>query len=507
MRRPLSTAALVLLLVVTLLGQVGAAPQASLPSSTNTPGEPTTLVPPTRTPPTEAPTNAPTEPLVVTDKPKTTKPATKPPDEPPPPTTVGVTTPAPAQKETTTEPPTTSTPITTTTRPMASPVSVSTPAPTDAPSMPSDAEAGDSAINSTKAPSTKQPTTPPTTTATADASSGLSTGTTVGLASGGGLAVAFATYLVVRRKKKKKKKKKRAATSSDPSSKATISTSTDELNWTALQPFKVSLSEITLTKALAAGAFGEVWLGTYHHQVVAVKTCLNNKASRKNLQNFIDELALMGTFSCPYIVTMVAAAWTRPTDLKAVLEYMNLGDLRDFLADTTPATFSWKNKLECALNIAKALVYLKERQVIHRDLKSRNVLLDSERGTKLADFGISREDSENTMTAGVGTYRWMAPEVLTFKYYTIAVDVFSFGVLLSELDTHQIPYTDVRNDLGQPISDTALVGMVLYNGLRPTFSGACLPWLKELALRCMNTVAEDRPEPSEIVDIIESQLR
>ncbi|KAF0689647.1 Aste57867_18920 [Aphanomyces stellatus] len=211
----------------------------------------------------------------------------------------------------------------------------------------------------------------------------------------------------------------------------------------------------------------------------------------------------MGTFHGPYIVSMMAAAWTRPTDLKAVLEYMNMGDLRDFLADTTPATFSWKNKLDCGLSIAKALVYLKEKQVIHRDLKSRNVLLDSEKGTKLADFGISREDSENTMTAGVGTYRWMTPEVLTFKYNTIAVDVFSFGVLLSELDTHQIPHTDVRNDQGQPMSDTALVGMVLYNGLRPTFSGACLPWLKELALRCMNTVAEDRPEPGEIVDIIE----
>ncbi|KAF0684727.1 Aste57867_23313 [Aphanomyces stellatus] len=111
----------------------------------------------------------------------------------------------------------------------------------------------------------------------------------------------------------------------------------------------------------------------------------------------------------------------------------------------------WQAKLECALSVAKALVYLKERQVIHRDLKSRNVLLDSDKGTKLADFGISRrhDEDEQSMTMGVGTYRWMAPEVLAFRHYTIAVDVFSFGVLLSELDTHQIPYSDKQSGHGK----------------------------------------------------------
>ncbi|KAF0689650.1 Aste57867_18923 [Aphanomyces stellatus] len=361
--------------------------------------------------------------------------------------------------------------------------------------------------------------TPDTTTSASNGggtSTSLSVGATVGISIGGVLVIALLAYVLVRRWRRRALASGGAASSfiistSKKSNSAgtggsSSSTNASELNWKALETCKVALEDIALTKVLAAGAFGEVWLGEFRGDVVAVKTCLANKSSRKNLQHFIDELSLMATLESPHIVRLVAAAWTRPTDLKAVLEYMNMGDLRDFLADTTPATFSWKNKLDCGLSIAKALVYLKEKQVIHRDLKSRNVLLDSERGTKLADFGISREDSENTMTAGVGTYRWMAPEVLTFKYYTIAVDVFSFGVLLSELDTHQIPYTDVRNDQGHPISDTAIVGMVLYNGLRPKFSGACLPWVENLALRCMATDPDERPEPTEIVRVIATEL-
>ncbi|KAG9408422.1 hypothetical protein AC1031_021661 [Aphanomyces cochlioides] len=274
--------------------------------------------------------------------------------------------------------------------------------------------------------------------------------------------------------------------------------------WLQLEAYRMNVAAIELEKRIAMGSFGEVWLATFQNQVVAVKTC--SHTSSLEIQSFVDELLLMSTFKSPYIVTFMGAAWTKPTDVKAILEYMNLGDLRQFLADTTPSSFSWPAKLECALNVARALVYLKSKHVIHRDLKSRNVLLDSAKGTKLGDFGISRLDSNESMTTGVGTYRWMAPEILTFRRYTAAVDVYSFGVLLSELDTHQVPYSDVQTQNGHAVSDGSVICRVIQSHFRPSFSRECPPWLFALASQCMLEDPTHRPEPSAIVVCLEDQL-
>ncbi|RHY50683.1 hypothetical protein DYB34_013336 [Aphanomyces astaci] len=290
------------------------------------------------------------------------------------------------------------------------------------------------------------------------------------------------------------------------------SSSEPSLNWSHLEPFKIPLEDIVLVHPLAAGAYGEVWLGQYHHQRVAIKTCLASRASRKHLQSFINELSLIGSLQSRHIVKLLGAGWFRPTDLLAVLEYMNLGDLREYLNDHHPGpdhhSKQTLDKVKVAMSIANALAYLHAKRIIHRDLKSRNVLLDDTKGAKLADFGIARTYSvdETMSTAAAGTYRWMAPEVLMFKQYTIAVDVYSFGVVLSELDTHAVPYSHVRNDKGHAVSDTALLAMVLYHNLRPTFSATCPPWLSELALKCMDSDPAQRPEPAEIVAILNAQM-
>ncbi|KAF0691297.1 hypothetical protein As57867_017380, partial [Aphanomyces stellatus] len=128
------------------------------------------------------------------------------------------------------------------------------------------------------------------------------------------------------------------------------------LNWQGLQLHQINIDDICITKRLAAGAYGILYLATYQDQLVAVKTC--TKTTLPDIQAFFDELALLATLTSPTIVTLVGVAWTKATDLKAVLEYMNMGDLRDVLAKTTSATLPWQAKLECALSVAKALVYL-----------------------------------------------------------------------------------------------------------------------------------------------------
>ncbi|CAK5249847.1 unnamed protein product [Aphanomyces euteiches] len=184
---------------------------------------------------------------------------------------------------------------------------------------------------------------------------------------------------------------------------------------TQLSTIRLDVKQIRFEKKLGFGAFANVWLGFCQDEMVAIKKLHSYRRSVDQLKAFVDEINLMASFNSPYIVKLIGAAWTRPVDIHCVMEFMDSGDL--------------KNYLEIHKSIR--LVYLHSMDIIHRDIKSRNVLLDSIKGTKLTDFGISKEDMQATMTVGVGTFRWMAPKVLQDKYYTVAADIYSLGWLRS----------------------------------------------------------------------------
>ncbi|ETW03765.1 TKL protein kinase, variant [Aphanomyces invadans] len=238
-----------------------------------------------------------------------------------------------------------------------------------------------------------------------------------------------------------------------------------------LVPIQLNESNLRLDKIVGSGAFANVWVGSYQGQAVAVKELLPGRVTSVQIQSFVAEIHLMSSFSSPFIVHVVGACWTKPSNLKCVMELMDGGDLKDYLEHHTPATFPWTRKVQHMYSIVQALVYLHSKNVIHRDIKSRNVLLDSQRGTKVTDFGTSKEDLQATMTVGVGTFRWMAPEVLQDKGYTISADMYSFGMILSEFDTHHIPTGTIR----------------------PTFTQDCPQWVHDLGLRCVAQDPNDRP--------------
>ncbi|ETV73562.1 TKL protein kinase [Aphanomyces astaci] len=210
-------------------------------------------------------------------------------------------------------------------------------------------------------------------------------------------------------------------------------------------------SKLNKTRVVAQGAYGQVWYGEYKGAPVAVKCMLPGKHEKTDVQSL---------FVSRYIVRTIGASWSTPATLEMVVEWMDRGDLKHVLDQSKPSIasvqprkdettfFPWSDKVQCMLAIAEGLVYLHSMDVIHRDLKSRNVLLDSQTGTKLTDFGASREANSETMTIGVGTYRWMAPEILKENYYTVAADVYSFGMVITELDTHAIPYANKINGKG-----------------------------------------------------------
>lgn len=128
------------------------------------------------------------------------------------------------------------------------------------------------------------------------------------------------------------------------------------------------------------------------------------------------------------------------------------GRLKGLLDSDQAKRLTWVNrKCQIAIEIADALEYLHtlDPKLIHRDIKSRNVLIDSQMGAKLSDFGISRDRSvTETMTAAVRTCLWMAPEVIVSGHYTESADIYFFGVVLSELDTCKTPFHDATNGTG-----------------------------------------------------------
>lgn len=275
---------------------------------------------------------------------------------------------------------------------------------------------------------------------------------------------------------------------------------------------RLDLAAVTRLQLVAAGMYGEVWLAAYGSDKVALKCLRETDASRELIGNFVEEIKLLSTLAHPKVVRFVGVVWTKESDIAVLTEFMAGGDLRSYL-DRTPKqpTDGWDaTALRIALDVTEALVYLHslEPALIHRDLKSRNVLLDGARHAKLSDFGVSRYklDDDVTMTANVGTVRWVAPEVLAGDRYDESADLFSLGVILSEIDTHALPYADAHSDEGEPLSDSAVATLVLAGALALGFSAGCPAEIRSLASRCTAHDPTQRPTAVQVAFELRSLL-
>ncbi|CAI5714731.1 unnamed protein product [Peronospora destructor] len=208
---------------------------------------------------------------------------------------------------------------------------------------------------------------------------------------------------------------------------------------------RLDYGELILDRCVSRGGFGLVFVGSYRGRQVAVKKIRNERGvGREQVEQFKREISLISGLSHPRIVEFIGACWTIPAELSAVTELMERGDLRDVTRRFKRRGYrlSWEShKADIALHIAEALAYLHELTptVIHRDLKAKNVMLNVNMEAKLSDFGIARErssyDGSEHMTVGIGTSFWIAPEVLLGHDSDEHADIYSFGVVPSEIDT------------------------------------------------------------------------
>lgn len=285
----------------------------------------------------------------------------------------------------------------------------------------------------------------------------------------------------------------------------------------------IDSSKIQLLEVIGSGSFGEVWKGIYSGSDIAVKR-LHTYIPEAETDTFINEIRLIMGLRHPNIIQFIGTSEIPGFGLSAVTEYMAQGDLTSVLKrsrDSELLPMTWEGtKIHIALGIALGLAYLHglDRPVIHRDLKSRNILISDSYQAKLTDFGLSRCVSTSSTMTVVGSNLWLAPEMIRGEKFTEKADVFSFGVVLTELDTAQLPYANIMN--APPASNTttteqashhqprsglsgiALAHQVAYQNLRPQLSVTCLPKIKALAEWCMHPHPISRPCATEALKLL-----
>ncbi|KAL9320776.1 hypothetical protein ACSQ67_012615 [Phaseolus vulgaris] len=293
----------------------------------------------------------------------------------------------------------------------------------------------------------------------------------------------------------------------------------EQEEWTA------DLSQLFIGNKFASGAHSRIYRGVYKQRAVAVKMVRmpSQDEEKKDLleEQFNSEVALLSRLFHFNIVQFIAAC-KKPPVYCIITEYMSQGNLRMYLNKKEPYSLSMETILRLALDISRGMEYLHSQGVIHRDLKSSNLLLDDDMRVKVADFGTSCLETRCRKSKGnSGTYRWMAPEMIKGKPYTRKVDVYSFGIVLWELTTSLLPFQGMTTvqaafavaeklslrltELQQsPNSSHGNLELLeLCENERPPLPASCDPAVAHLIKHCWSANPSKRPDFSYIVSTLE----
>ncbi|KAK4793772.1 hypothetical protein SAY86_024207 [Trapa natans] len=261
----------------------------------------------------------------------------------------------------------------------------------------------------------------------------------------------------------------------------------------------LDLRRLNMGVPFAQGAFGKLYRGTYNGGEVAIKILERpeNDPERAQFmeQQFQQEVMMLATLKHPNIVRFIGAC-SKPVVWCIVTEYAKGGSVRNFLSRRQSRAVPLRLAVKQALDVARGMAYVHGLGFIHRDLKSDNLLINSDKTIKIADFGVARiEVQPEGMTPETGTYRWMAPEMIQHRPYTQKVDVYSFGIVLWELITGMLPF--------QNMTAVQAAFAVVNRGVRPIIPSDCLPILGEIMTQCWDQNPDLRPPFTHVVRMLE----
>lgn len=269
--------------------------------------------------------------------------------------------------------------------------------------------------------------------------------------------------------------------------------------------WEIDPAKLVLEEEFAHGTFASVHRGLYNGQLVAVKVLeLGEEGERRRAESdFQREVSVWYKLDHPNITKCIGA--TRqigilPSSNSAciITEYLCGGTLKSHLIKHRKRKLPFETVLRLALDVARGLRYLHSKNIVHRDVKTENLILDENGKVKIADFGVARLQARDLseMTGNTGTPGYMAPEVLELKPYDKKCDVYSFGICLWEIFCCRMPYSNYA--FSEQISD------VVYKDLRLEIPKGCPRSLAKVMKRCWDAEPRKRPEMEEVVRMLEA---
>ncbi|XP_057461529.1 LOW QUALITY PROTEIN: probable receptor-like protein kinase At2g42960 [Actinidia eriantha] len=288
-------------------------------------------------------------------------------------------------------------------------------------------------------------------------------------------------------------------------------------HWFTLRDLQLATNRFSLENVLGEGGYGVVYKGRLINGTeVAVKKLLNNMGQAE--KEFRVEVEAIGHVRHKNLVRLLGYC-IEGVHRMLVYEYVNNGNLEQWLhgAMRQHGALNWEARMKVLLGTAKALAYLHEAiepKVVHRDIKSSNILIDNEFNSKVSDFGLAKllDSGESHITTRVmGTFGYVAPEYANTGMLNEKSDIYSFGVLLLESVTGRDPV-----DYGRPANEVNLVEWlklmvgnrraeeVVDPNLEVKPATRSLKRALLVAIRCVDPDSEKRPKMSQVVQMLEA---
>ncbi|CAH1453678.1 unnamed protein product [Lactuca virosa] len=256
---------------------------------------------------------------------------------------------------------------------------------------------------------------------------------------------------------------------------------------------EIRWEDLIFKEEIGHGSFARVYRGIWNGSDVAVKVYFGNQYSEKALQDYNKEIDIMKRLRHPNVLLFMGSVCSQDK-LAMVTELLPRGSLFNVLHNSGNS-LDIRRRLRMAADVARGMNYLHHRNppIVHRDLKSSNLLVDKNWSVKVGDFGLSKLKHATFLTArsGRGTPQWMAPEVLRNEPSNEKSDVFSFGIILWELVTQCIPWSNMN-----PLQ---VVGVVGFMDRRLDLPENLDPSLSSIIQDCWQSNPELRPSFEDIM--------
>ncbi|KAL3508962.1 hypothetical protein ACH5RR_028363 [Cinchona calisaya] len=288
-------------------------------------------------------------------------------------------------------------------------------------------------------------------------------------------------------------------------------------HWFTLRDLDIATNRFSAENVIGEGGYGVVYRGRLINGLeVAVKKLLNNLGQAE--KEFRVEVEAIGHVRHKNLVRLLGYCM-EGVHRMLVYEYVNNGNLEQWLhgAMRQHGTLTWEARMKVLLGTAKALAYLHEAiepKVVHRDIKSSNILIDDEFNAKVSDFGLAKllgSGESHITTRVMGTFGYVAPEYANSGLLNEKSDIYSFGVLLLEAVTGRDPvdYARPTNEVNLVEWLKMMVGTrraeeVVDPDLEVKPTTRALKRALLVALRCVDPDSEKRPRMSQVVQMLEA---